>query len=68
VVTDLSSAAASLAMYAAEHDRDLPTADTSTAAPGHPAHNSVEPDLDALARQVYGVLKRRLLAERQRFG
>jgi hypothetical protein len=68
VVTDLSGAAASLAMYAAEHDRDLPTADTSTPAPDHPAPNSVEPDLDALARQVYAVLKRRLLAERQRFG
>jgi hypothetical protein len=27
-----------------------------------------EPDLDALARQVYDVLKRRLAAERRRLG
>ncbi len=37
------------------------------AAPAHPAA-SPQPDIDALARQVYDVLKRRLSAERRRGG
>jgi len=41
----------------ADAEPDQPTAD-------HPAQ-SVEPDLDALARQVYTMLRRRLAAERR---
>jgi hypothetical protein len=35
---------------------------------GAPAPEPAAPDLDALARQVYDVLKRRLAAERRREG
>ena len=41
----------------------------TASSPGGDEHKgAVEPDLDALARQVYGVLKRRLAAERRRLG
>ncbi len=41
----------------------------TASSPGGEEHKgAVEPDLDALARQVYGVLKRRLAAERRRLG
>jgi hypothetical protein len=71
VVSDIGSAAASLAMYAAEHDRDTtgqPQTPQQQQSDDHDKGAAVEPDLDALAQQVYTVLKRRLLAERQRFG
>jgi hypothetical protein len=43
------------------------SASTSSASTASPAEGAQpEPDLDALARQVYSVLKRRLAAERRR--
>jgi hypothetical protein len=53
----------------AERDRTIesPAADASPAA-APPAAGAVPPDLDALARQVYAVLKQRLAAERRRLG
>jgi uncharacterized membrane protein YgcG len=50
----------------AESDRalDVPPAPPPSAAAGAPA--AVEPDLDALAHQVYTILKRRLASERRR--
>jgi hypothetical protein len=50
----------------AERGRALPAAEDEAA----PAHEgaSPEPDLDALAQQVHAILKRRLAAERRRFG
>jgi hypothetical protein len=58
-------------LHFADESRSLaidPTVDAPGAAPppAEPAH--VEPDLDALARQVYAVLKRRLSAEKRRVG
>ena len=50
----------------AERGRALPDAE-SEAAPAHPGA-APEPDLDALAQQVHAILKRRLAAERRRFG
>jgi hypothetical protein len=54
---------------AAEKNRSLPPA-TSSAPPPPPPTERAEPerDLDALAKQVYAVLKRRLAAERRRSG
>lgn len=49
----------------AERGRALPA--ESEAAPAHPGA-APEPDLDALAQQVHAILKRRLAAERRRFG
>jgi hypothetical protein len=50
----------------ADTDRSLPPpAPPSTATPT-PAAPPVEPDLDALAHQVYTILKRRLASERRR--
>jgi hypothetical protein len=65
----------SLPMQMAELERELPPPDSQSAlasaedsdhqqSPGH----GVEPDLDALARQVYILLRRRLASERRRFG
>ncbi|MGI9148111.1 MAG: eCIS core domain-containing protein [Chloroflexota bacterium] len=59
-------------VYAAEHGRDLHANDagetvTSETQPHHD-ERAVEPDLDALARQVYTVLRRRLASEQRRFG
>ena len=50
----------------AERGRALPAAESEAA----PAHEGAapEPDLDALAQQVHAILKRRLAAERRRFG
>lgn len=53
----------------AEHGRSLPTVDTGTAHAAQSYEGSApEPDLDALAQQVHAILKRRLAAERRRFG
>ncbi len=41
---------------------------SSSSSGGGEHQGGVEPDLDAMARQVYGVLKRRLAAERRRLG
>jgi hypothetical protein len=46
---------------------DTPTNLNAAAAPAANA-GAVQPDLDALALQVYTILKRRLAAERRRFG
>jgi hypothetical protein len=66
--------AAALPVYAAEHGRDT-DADGSATTPGvtpapsaNPHERTVEPDLDALARQVYTLLRRRLASEQRRFG
>ncbi len=48
----------------ASHDSPAPASATG----GDEHAGPVEPDLDALARQVYGVLRRRLAAERRRLG
>ena len=50
----------------ADRGRALPAAEGEAA----PAHEGAapEPDLDALAQQVHAILKRRLAAERRRFG
>lgn len=50
----------------AERGRALPAAESEAV----PAHRDAapEPDLDALAQQVHAILKRRLAAERRRFG
>jgi uncharacterized membrane protein YgcG len=55
---------------AAEKNRSLPPPATSSAPPPPPPAERAEPepDLDALAKQVYAVLKRRLAAERRRSG
>ncbi len=67
---------ASTAQFA-EHDRSIPQEVPPPAAPAatqpQAAHapgaaGAPEPDLDALARQVYSVLKQRLSAERRRLG
>ena len=62
-------------VLAAEHGRALDAgADVTPAAGGdqvqqqHHQQAGVEPDLDALARQVYARLKRRLAAEQRRLG
>ena len=52
----------------AEHGRSLP-ADVEESSPAHiQAPVAPEPDLDLLAQQVHAILKRRLAAERRRFG
>lgn len=53
----------------AEQGRSLPTSASELAQPtrGHEG-GAPEPDLDALAQQVHAILKRRLAAERRRFG
>jgi hypothetical protein len=58
---------AALAVQRAETGRQLPTEEPA-AAPQEPLSARPEPDLDALARQVYAVLSRRLAAERRRLG
>jgi hypothetical protein len=50
----------------AETGRTVPEAPAPEQPP--PTQQMVEPDLDALARQVYAVLRRRLLAEQRRAG
>jgi hypothetical protein len=57
-------------MQMAESSRslDAPVTLNQSAAPGPAAGGPVQPDLDALAQQVYTILKRRLSAERRRFG
>jgi hypothetical protein len=62
-------------VHMAELQRDLPPAESQAAPAGgdeptHPQASTpgVEPDLDALARQVYILLRRRLASERRRFG
>ena len=56
-------------VQAAEKNRSLPqpAPAPSSAAPAA-QRAEPEPDLDALAKQVYDVLKRRLAAERRRLG
>ena len=53
----------------AERGRALPAAESEASQSPH-AHEgpAPEPDLDALAQQVHTILKRRLAAERRRFG
>ncbi|HET8905628.1 MAG TPA: DUF4157 domain-containing protein, partial [Ktedonobacterales bacterium] len=53
----------------ADRGRTLPSveAETSAAATAHEG-GAPEPDLDVLAQQVHAILKRRLAAERRRFG
>ena len=62
---------AGLPGYAADTDRQLPTSeDISPDQPDQHHHDksgAVEPDLDALARQVYTLLRRRVASERRRF-
>jgi len=55
------------ALQRAAIERSVPEA---AAAPDHrpPEHGPPAPDIDALARQVYDVLKRRLAGERRRGG
>jgi hypothetical protein len=60
-----SSAAPVPGVQRAERGRALPA--ESEAAPAHPSA-APEPDLDALAQLVHAILKRRLAAERRRFG
>src|SRR6185312_9595617 len=67
-----SSAAASAptaGVQRAERGRALPAVESETVH-AQPAHegSAPEPDLDALAQQVHTILKRRLAAERRRFG
>jgi hypothetical protein len=53
----------------AAHDRVLPADSAAADAPSATtAPPTVEPDLDALAHQVYSVLRRRLSIERRRHG
>ena len=65
---------AALPVFAAEHGRDtnldpsVPAAGVTPAPQANPHEGAVEPDLDALARQVYTVLRRRLASEQRRFG
>jgi hypothetical protein len=57
------------AIHYAEHDRPVEGQEQTTSAHGAPpAASAPAPDLDALARSVYDVLKRRLAAERRREG
>jgi hypothetical protein len=64
-----ASASGALA-YFADESRTLPTpSSTSGDSTGQaPSPEAVEPDLDALARQVYTILRNRLSAERRRLG
>lgn len=50
----------------AERGRSLPPQAEPAAPPAAPQERAAEPDLDALARQVYGLLRQRLAAERRR--
>lgn len=54
----------------AERGRALPSVEGEEASHAASAHGggAPEPDLDALAQQVHAILKRRLAAERRRFG
>lgn len=45
-----------------------PTASSSTEAATQPAKEPKRPDLDALARQVYALIKQRLIIEKERMG
>lgn len=62
-----SQAPASPVVRAAETARDVPTPERSRN-DERQQEVVLAPDLDALARQVYAVLKRRLAAERRRLG
>jgi hypothetical protein len=57
-------------LHRAEHGRqlgdDTPAAALSPTVPAAERAEQVQPDLDALARQVYAILKRRLAEERRR--
>jgi len=57
--------------YAADTDRQLPTPQDINTDQANQHHQdmagAVEPDLDALARQVYTLLRRRMASERRRF-
>ena len=55
-------------VHLAEQGRAQTGEDSSGGAPAAPAASAPPPDLDALARRVYDVLKRRLAAERRREG
>jgi hypothetical protein len=63
---------AGAAVFTAEVERDVDGASEARPEEAAPAPEpgepdaAVTPDLDALARQVYGVLKRRLAAEQRR--
>jgi hypothetical protein len=60
-------------VFAAEHGRETDASDSAAeggvtpAQSADPHHGTVEPDLDALARQVYTLLRRRLASEQRRF-
>jgi hypothetical protein len=56
---------------AAESGRSLPAEGSTPDAAGTPeagTGSQVEPDLDALSRRVYAILRRRLAAEARRSG
>jgi hypothetical protein len=55
------------ATYLAEIDRDIPSGE-AVAPPEPQQQDAPAADLDAMARQVYGILKQRLAAERRRLG
>jgi len=55
------------AIHYAEHGRTLEAEEPSSPHKA-PADAAPPPDIDALARRVYDVLKRRLAAERRREG
>jgi hypothetical protein len=55
-------------VFAAETDRALPDNPPANSPPAPEEQQQPAPDLDALARQVYDVLKQRLAAERRRLG
>jgi hypothetical protein len=64
-----TAGAASPAFQLAEHDRSIESAAPAAApASAAPAAAPVPMDMDALAKQVYAVLKQRLAAERRRLG
>jgi hypothetical protein len=56
------------AFQLAEQDRSIESTPAAAPASAAPAAGPVPPDLDALAKQVYAVLKQRLAAERRRLG
>jgi hypothetical protein len=55
------------ATYLAEIDRAIPEGE-AVAPPEQQQQAAPAADLDAMARQVYGLLKQRLAAERRRLG
>lgn len=56
------------ATYLAEIDREIQSGETQAQSSPQPQQAAPAPDLDAMARQVYDMLKQRLAAERRRLG